>query len=732
MRDRKSPFNTFLRFAPIPPVGETMTSLFLVAVTVILSRFLYVICNGSQVFFLLDVLHEHYSYQKMTCFFLGESTASVPLWSALESCGVPFLADPQAQVFYPGAILYRCGHFAQAFGCNVVLHLAISLSGVYSLVRVMSMSRRAAIFASVAYGLGGQTFCIAATPTSLFAHSWLPWIARMAAKSRIQSSLGGWDTMLLGLLLLVTFLSGQPQFLLYGVVVYLVFSWNTWGSMLRAAWALIVGGLVVLLCGAVLLIPAMFWVLQTTRAHGLSWDLLQADSLGLQNLITLVFPFRSLAPNNPSYYTIRSLWPHFAFVGTFSLALAVMRLRHVFRDPSKVIGAGPVIMGLLLGWNPRWNGRVPLFGFPPFNYFSHSGLWVFMIELGIVLLCAGEISDSREHGSGKRRTAAASSTDCLLSSLVALGGVICIAVDWVGNYTNSVQAYCSIAGWVLAGGWIVASYMGLLHREGLWRVATAVTVLELLTVAHRLQPTIPGSLMETRTPIEVRLEKIGRTEACPVRILSLPNTTNGHLRTYDSLASAFLGMKAQLRPHLIAALGLWEVGNRNPLVWCRAFSGLGEIGGATPSELRPLLRKCAVGYVVDGSRRLCDHSGFVKMWAGDEGDLVKVDNASRVVEIVPASSGYLNFSRWQSGKWDVSATVWRSSRIVIREQNIPGWRAWEDGRRIVLESDKDILTIPLASGRHRVQLEYAPVYFPLAAWVSSLSLTTVIVYSMIL
>ncbi|HEV8582608.1 MAG TPA: hypothetical protein VGX68_26370 [Thermoanaerobaculia bacterium] len=82
-------------------------------------------------------------------------TGHWPLWNDLAGAGMPLLADPQSQVLQPLVLLTLPLPLPQAIGVTAALRVLIALVFLFLLLRRQGLSEEAALFGSLAFGLGG-------------------------------------------------------------------------------------------------------------------------------------------------------------------------------------------------------------------------------------------------------------------------------------------------------------------------------------------------------------------------------------------------------------------------------------------------------------------------------------------------------------------------------------------------------------------------------------------------
>jgi hypothetical protein len=81
----------------------------------------------------------------------------LPLWNPHTFGGAPFLANPQAQVFYPGSLLFLW--LPRAPIIELVFHLLLAGTGIYALARISyGISRGSAVLAALTFCMTGTIF----------------------------------------------------------------------------------------------------------------------------------------------------------------------------------------------------------------------------------------------------------------------------------------------------------------------------------------------------------------------------------------------------------------------------------------------------------------------------------------------------------------------------------------------------------------------------------------------
>ncbi len=133
----------------------------------------------------------------------------LPLWNPDTFAGTPFLADPQAGVFYPLNWILLPFDPKWQMGAFLFLHAALGGLGLSALVRRLGVCTKVALLAGCAFSLNGYFAKHFGQPTFLATASWVPWVAFFALGVRAAPSAR--RAAFLGLAGALLFLAGQPQ-----------------------------------------------------------------------------------------------------------------------------------------------------------------------------------------------------------------------------------------------------------------------------------------------------------------------------------------------------------------------------------------------------------------------------------------------------------------------------------------------------------------------------------------
>jgi hypothetical protein len=142
----------------------------------------------------------------------------VPLWNPYENCGLPVLADTTSSLFYPGKLVFLLPvDFALRYKLYIVLHVVLAAAGSYSLARGWKCSPAAAAIAAIAYACGGNVVFQYCNVVFLVGAAWLPLAVLTADRTLVG---GSWRAaVLLGVVLALMILGGDPQAALHGLLI---------------------------------------------------------------------------------------------------------------------------------------------------------------------------------------------------------------------------------------------------------------------------------------------------------------------------------------------------------------------------------------------------------------------------------------------------------------------------------------------------------------------------------
>lgn len=158
-----------------------------------------------------DVSHFYHPLQIYLHEHRGDSW--FPLWSPLDSFGVPLAGETAPAVFYPPRILLsKIFSPFVAVGLYVVVHLFWAGFGVFKLATSAKAHSPFATTAAISYAFSGSVFFLYTNPPFLVGAAWLPWIVFNLTRPSLDLSKGiPANLMLAACCIAMSILGGDPQ-----------------------------------------------------------------------------------------------------------------------------------------------------------------------------------------------------------------------------------------------------------------------------------------------------------------------------------------------------------------------------------------------------------------------------------------------------------------------------------------------------------------------------------------
>lgn len=164
---------------------------------------------GGQAFFYRDYgfLGYPFAWFHKQTFLAGE----FPHWNSLIHCGVPFFAQWNTMVLYPGSLIYVLFPLPWSLAWFCVLHLLLAGVGMYRLGRETTGSNFAGAIGGTAFPFCGLVLGCLIYPNYLVAFAWMPWLlstARQAWRGSLR------DCVPAAIIGTLQMLSGAPELIL--------------------------------------------------------------------------------------------------------------------------------------------------------------------------------------------------------------------------------------------------------------------------------------------------------------------------------------------------------------------------------------------------------------------------------------------------------------------------------------------------------------------------------------
>src|SRR5207247_3382601 len=179
---------------------------------------------GMRTFFFRDFGFFGYSlaFHHRESFWRGD----LPLWNPFNNCGLPFLAQWNAMVLYPGSLFYLVLPLSWTLGVFCLLHQFLAGWGMYFLAYKWTRSRLGAAVAGMVFAFNGLTLNCLMWPNNIAALGWMPWVVLLVE----QALLGGARKQVSAIAVsAVQVLAGAPEIIL--------FTWLVAGLLFVTEWS---------------------------------------------------------------------------------------------------------------------------------------------------------------------------------------------------------------------------------------------------------------------------------------------------------------------------------------------------------------------------------------------------------------------------------------------------------------------------------------------------------------
>lgn len=703
-------------------------------------------------------------------------TGEWPWWNPWIRNGLPFYANPQVGLFYPGSVPFYLLPTALAFNWVVVLHFAIAGTGFYAWWRRSGRSWPAALVGAVAVSWGGVAVSLTNYLNNLQAFAWIGWTL-WAWEGWVRRGGVRWLAVAAVGLVLV-FLAGEPQIAVLTAVLAVALAWlepagrvgaRRWWAPVAAIAAAAIASLVV---AAVQLVPTVELFLLSGRSAGLPVEESLLWSLPPLHASNLVLP-RSFDGQTGFDFvrlgTVGRPWIYTSYVGAVTLVLATGAADRR-RAARALFWAGAAVVGVALALgahNPvvAWLAeRAPIL-----RLARYPEKFLVLPAIAIPALAALGVDALGERGAAARRIGVAAGG---LAAVVLLARVT-LGEGAVGALAGGVEPAPVLEGLrrgllhalvfaLAAGGLALASRALPFGAAG--ALLAAVVVVDLTTANLDAVPIGPADMYEAEpavleplprdrleTTLRIRTTPLGRhayrylipPELPPVEeqrfLLQTmgPNLAMLHRVLAQDGAEAFRprgdDFQAQILqqlPHDLQVRYLRLASTGYALE--RRVERLPE--GLEPLPVGPI-RGLRLYRVVDPLPR-----AYLVLRAVVEPDSVAALNRLLAGGEDPHEVAYVDRGpgldgparrveggvRWLPGtnhavRLDVVAPA--PALLVLTDNWYPGWRASVDGRPVELaRANWHFRAVYLSPGRHRVRFDYRPRGIGWAALASGVGL----------
>ena len=290
----------------------------------------------------------------------------IPLWNPLSECGLPFLAQWNTLVLYPGSIFYLLLPLSWSLGVFCLLHQFLGGLGMYFLATHWTQNRFAACAAGVVFAFNGLGLNCLMWPNNIAALGWMPWVVMQVERAWND---GGRHTSLAVVFGTLQMLAGAPEIILFTWTVLAVLLATQMLSLRQKnrlylkrflAVVLLVTGL-----AAAQLLPFLDLLAHSQRDTSYAQSSWSMPGTGWANF--LVPLFHCFSANQGVFFQYEQWWTSSYYVGVQTLVLALLAAWRV-RERRVLLLAAFAVLSVVLalgdnGYAYQWlRQAVPQFG----------------------------------------------------------------------------------------------------------------------------------------------------------------------------------------------------------------------------------------------------------------------------------------------------------------------------------------------------------------------------------
>jgi len=660
----------------------------------------------------------------------------VPLWNPYSCCGLPFLAQWNTLVLYPGSFLYLILPMPWSLNLYCVLHMAWAGVGMYLLAWKWAGDRLGACVAGMAFGLGGLLINSLMWPNNIAAFSWMPWVVLGAETACRRGGIWLIHAAVLGG---VQMLTGAPEIIMLTWVVVAVVVLS---SRLPAGWRgaglgslrLVVLVVVIVALAAAQLAP--FLELLTAHSHrtpafdGGQWAILPA---GWANLVLPLF--RTTAMAGGIAFQSGQGWTNSFYPGIGTVFLTLCAAAYV-RDRRVLVLLALMGVGCWLAMGEK-GGLLPLLErvFVPLRMVRFPVKYIVLTGFSLPLLAAYGTRWWFAGAGSRRQVLRAGRLWALVLTLVigALIGVVAAFPrpneDWTATVHNGWSRVALLGG-MLSCLLVVHGRVAGRLRNSLVGVFIALLAVDHWTHEPNQNPTAEPRIL---APMLASLEdihpvpKVGEFRAMTenqaslrVFALQVSDTQNDFL-----VARLALAGNINLVERIPITQGFFSLYHReanflrflaarftnvveNPMLDLMGVSQVTRPG----TDFEWMHRSTALRLLTLGREtRYLSRQETVNLLAEPDYEPGRVicvpEEAEGALSVIDGAEGEIVETRTSDQLVEAVVDVDRSTLLRIGQSPYPHWRAEVDGEAVpVLTADFAFQAVPVPAGRHRVVLYY--------------------------
>lgn len=695
----------------------------------------------------------------------GLRAGRLTLWEPGIFGGVPFLAQPQQNTFYPPNWINVLLPTRVGVTWLMVFHVWLAGFGLFLFARQMGARRLPAVLGGLGFAYGGLlTGRLWAGHAPVYAvFVWTPLLlaALVWAIERPTARQRAWAAVLAGGPWGLAVLAGHvPSFLYVGMiwaafVAYLLLTRA--GERRRVAGAAAVSAGVGLALATVQLVPFLQFSLGSGRVATADYAFATDYSFPPAHLITLLVPEFFGEPLHVGYWSV----PTFEELTYYAGGLAVLGIVLALRRPTRLAGFYLLLIagGLWLAFG-RYGVLYELAYrlLPPFRLVRAPGRAAFLYLFAASALLAHTLTVWRDRPAEERRRllrpywpAAVGVIAVALVAALAATGAVFMAVhptDTSGRLWQQIGGYSQALIVMGIGGALLWRYLGVTSENA--RPARSHSSLALLLILLvladtwaysykmvRLAPTAPDAVWTDGQAVVG--QPTGRVLPWGVPLFS----QNGALAVawpsifgYDSLEpAATMALAASVpdpRSTAYDILGVSHVLAGGPLdEFTEGEHGLALVGQQGAAWVYQRARPLPMARLVFAAEVIADDAAAVARVHQAEFDpattaILSADPGCALGP-APEALGAAEVVSHEAAHWQIRTTADAPALLVLAENAYPGWEVTLDGAPAEgLTAYTAVRAVCVPAGQHQVEWHFRPRLYLVGAAVSLLALALII------
>jgi len=675
---------------------------------------------------------------------------NLALWNPYIFSGAPYFGGMQAGLLYPLNWLFLFLPSPAAINWTIALNLFATGAGMFFWMRVRGLHVVASFFAGALIMFSGPHFLhvFAGHLPHLAAMTWSP-LVFCAIDAVFKTRKLGWC--LLGMFAVtLQVMAGFPQYVFYTAIIAGLYSglrligrgnWRLAGMLL----SIYLGGAAL---AAVQLLPAIEATHETVRGIRLPFDFASMLAFPPENLVTLLAP--SFFGDIASYWGRCYLWETSLFLSVTGLALAVYATIYVERR-IKWIPLAVTLTALVLALGVH----TPLFAIlyahlPGFDRFRGIAKFTFPASLFVVLLAATGLDRLFKQGKVEAKFVVAI---FIVAAGLGIAGIwMGIAHSWPGlmnrmhatgetylvphlytdtEFVAKAQHRAATSIFVAAGTCAaVGAFLAFRKRDARTLYGLVVLgIVEVFCFAHAARPTF-----DTRTIVSSEEKSFLDKHPGDYRIVNPRNPNSamslrvpdiwGYDPTVVRRYAEFITWTQDGDPN--NATLYVKFTHFDPLY---AMLRLRYVFGQRANELETAEAPIPAMphlQLISNYRLVKDRDAIFDALRSKSFDPTREVILESDPMPKPSPNEKLGNARIVESSTDsltIEADVEQSSILLITDVYTPAWRAISlpgsaQSNYQVLPANYILRAVPLATGHHRLRVEYAPGSFAIGKWIS--------------